>query len=590
MRLARIASFVAFALVGVAPTARAQPAADATALERAKELFRQGNELRKAGDCSRALAMYRESRSLVPSVANTTNSAVCMAELGLDDEALEMYEELLVRFRSELTDDETKALASAMTTLRRRVGRIDVSSNVQSLVVIDGRPRGQLPLAAAIPVVPGTHVLRVIKDGYETFEQRVTVSASATVNVDAKLVPLVHAGRLRIDVDSEDAGAEVSVDGATVGTAPWEGSLTTGSHLVVVRKNGRGSRPIRAVVVENQTVAAHPDLAELGPELRIIPDPLSARLAIDGVAVGPGEWRGALPLGAHVIEAREDGYLPQQATLDVGATPIAPLVLRLDVDAANPRTARRSGSVWIEARTSLAIGAGLGSGAEASCDVASCSDRGPALGGLVGVRVGYRLPSRVSFHVGAGYLSLTATLSRRLASTFVSTGAGGASTNVPVTYDLHDSVGFAGPFAGAGIGYSAPLGSIFELLGRVDAGIVLASASDTIRGTVTAGGRTLDLAVEKSGASTQGSAAFAMPEIAVHARFGRFYGGVGAAAGIFVVQGPALDTGAIAPKGFDCAAHPGAADCVPASNAVRGERAFGPAFVALPTLEIGLVL
>ena len=73
-----------------APSAStASPAVDPK-LEEAKEWFRKGNLLRKAGDCQKALEMYVRSRRLVPSLPNTLNSAFCLDQIGRYDEALEM--------------------------------------------------------------------------------------------------------------------------------------------------------------------------------------------------------------------------------------------------------------------------------------------------------------------------------------------------------------------------------------------------------------------------------------------------------------------------------------------------------------------
>jgi hypothetical protein len=558
-------------------------------LDRAKDLFRQGNELRKAGDCARALAFYLESRNLVPSVANTTNSAVCMAELGKDDEALEMYEELLVSFRADLTDDESRALTAAMADLRDKLGRLDVSSNVQGLLVVDGRPRGQLPLGTPVPVKPGPHVVRVIKEGYETFEQAVTAVARATVAVDAKLTAFAHAGRLRVETtEAEDAGADVSIDGALIGHAPWEGTLAPGAHVLVVRRETRGSGPLRAVVVEDQTVLVRSGLARLGPEFRLAVEPSSASLSIDGVVVGTGEWRDALPMGRHTFEARADAYLPGKTVVQVTESPLDTVTMRLAIDPSHARwNERRSGHGWLELSGAFAIASGLASSAEASCDRVGCSGQGAALGVVLAGRVGYELPSGLDLYLGVGYVALRTTLSRSIDASFGSTAAGGAVTRAPITYDLHDTVDFSGPFASAGVGYAIPVGKTFEVGARGELGAVLASGSDAVTGTIRGGGRTLDLAIENSGNPAHAAAPFVMPEVHLRARFGRFYGGAGVGLAILFLSGPTLETGAAAPKNFDCAAHVGAADCAPASTFLQGERAFGPAVVFLPTLDVG---
>jgi hypothetical protein len=293
-----------------------------------------------------------------------------------------------------------------------------------------------------------------------------------------------------------------------------------------------------------------------------------------------------LPIGRHSIEVREEAYLPLVLTVDVTLASMGVLSPRLEPDPAHPRWARRSGRLWVEAFAALGVGAGLGSGAEASCERVACSARRAALGGLSGARLGYELPSGLSVHVGAGYLALRTTLARRLEGAFASTAPGG-TTQVPTTYDIEDTVDFSGPFASAGLGYQLPLGKTFEIGARTELGVVLASASDAMRGTITAGGRTLDLGIQGSGSASHGAAPFVLPELFARARRGRLYGGVGIAAGIFFVRGPSLDTGDAAPLGFDCAKHPGAADCAPGSGLLRGERAFGPALAWLPGVELG---
>ena len=142
--------------------ANRQSAPTEAQLEEAKRLFRDGNELRRTGDCQRALELYLRSRALVPSVPNTINAAFCLNELKRYDEALELYEELMVRFSAELSEEDRLSLAPVMGTLREQVASLDISSNTTGLVVIDGRPRGRLPLPTALRVLAGRRTLRVI--------------------------------------------------------------------------------------------------------------------------------------------------------------------------------------------------------------------------------------------------------------------------------------------------------------------------------------------------------------------------------------------------------------------------------------------
>ncbi len=314
-----------------ASSAGAQPpAADSQRLQQAKVLFIEGNELRKAGDCERGVDRFLRSRALVPSVSNTLNAAWCLQQIGRADESLELYEDVLTRFRESLSTDERASIGPTLALLRKQVGSMDVSSDVAGTLVIDGRSRGRLPLAFPVRVLPGSHVVRVLADGWQTFEKTVNVRAGETASVDAKLAPLARAGRLRIAGPQVD-GAQLYVDGALVGEAPWEGTLSSGPHVIALRKGDKGTAPVLAQVLESQTAAPMLELAAGVADVQITTDPPSASIAVDGVPLGHGRWLGWLPAGSHTITGAEAGYFSGERKLNVaGAAVRASLALQVD--------------------------------------------------------------------------------------------------------------------------------------------------------------------------------------------------------------------------------------------------------------------
>lgn len=164
--------------------------AETSTLEQAKELFRQGVTLLDAGDTERALEHFLRSRELVPSGKNTVNAAICLELLGRYDEALELYEEVGVRFARDLEEQDRTNLAPVMQSLRTRIGYLDLSANVEGLVTIAGRPRGRLPLRTALRVLPGSPMLRITQEGYRAFETELVIHAGETQRLDARLEPL----------------------------------------------------------------------------------------------------------------------------------------------------------------------------------------------------------------------------------------------------------------------------------------------------------------------------------------------------------------------------------------------------------------
>jgi hypothetical protein len=169
-------------------------------LKEAKDLFRKGVSLLQAGDVEAALAYFLRSREAMPSSQNTVDAAICLERLGRYDEALEMYEELVTTFRNDLDDNDRATIGPAMAAVRKKLGTVSVVANVEGTVVLDGRPRGRLPLAVPIRATGGRHILRIVKEGFATYERWIDVTVGQHTTVLAELVSLepavreIHAG------------------------------------------------------------------------------------------------------------------------------------------------------------------------------------------------------------------------------------------------------------------------------------------------------------------------------------------------------------------------------------------------------------
>src|SRR5262249_38279162 len=158
------------------------------ALDQAKALFREGVALLQADDAEHALDRFVRSRALVPSGRNTVNAAICLDRLGRYDEALDLFEETLTPHLSDLAQAAPPTIAPALASLRKNVGSLQTSTNVEgAAVLVDGRARGRLPLTSPLRVNAGLRRVRVIKDGYEPYEGSVEVQAGGTRSVEAKL-------------------------------------------------------------------------------------------------------------------------------------------------------------------------------------------------------------------------------------------------------------------------------------------------------------------------------------------------------------------------------------------------------------------
>ncbi|WP_434043281.1 MULTISPECIES: PEGA domain-containing protein [Sorangium] len=566
------------------PAEPAPPAPPDEALARAKELFQAGNELRKIGDCQRALELYLRSRRVVASVPNTLNAAFCLDQLGRYDEALQLYEALLTEFRAELGEPERRGVVSTIAGLRGRIGSVLVSSNVDGLVLIDGRPRGRLPLAGPIRLLPGGHTLRVVKDGWRTFEAILTVRIAETTTVDAKLEPLASTGRLKIE-DERLVGADLFVDGTLIGQLPWEGALAPGPHFYSVRGGKLGSAPREANVVAGQLAVATVEAGPLGEEVRVVAQPLSAALTINSVPVGHGQWRGALPLGRHTFEAHEPGYFARTLRTTIDRTTTGDIVLPLAIDESHPRWGRRVGFFRLEAVAGYAFASSLESDAERSCSSYRCSDVARPSGVLAGLRGSYQFPIGTAIELTAGYLHLRTELVRSVDTTYVDPRGG--EERLPIRYTFHDDLRMAGVTVVVGGSYHHELSSWFDVGGALGLGVVLAESSDEVTGSASDDRRTVGVAVTNGGNAVRHAAPFAMPELRLRLELGRLSATAAMGVGFFLVDGPPFETGNTYVVGADCDPQSPTVECAPGKKVVFEERAHGTFTMFFPSVAVG---
>ncbi|WP_437963904.1 PEGA domain-containing protein [Sorangium sp. So ce260] len=255
--------------------AAAQPGAPGAVQRRedARAHFERGIALRDQERWAEALAEFQASRSLFMTLNGTTNAAACLIRLERYLDALELYESALRDFSERLDAEEKRDIQLVVRLLHNAVGSIEiVGGEPGATVQLDGVPRGELPLEAPLRVPRGPHALRVVKAGYQPFEQRLDVAGGAAVQVTARLIPLQEAAALEVagakteepsargirperDAESiEDRGgcgprrpprlfAEVSTaaplvvslggDGSTGCVAPCSKPLGVGSSLIV---------------------------------------------------------------------------------------------------------------------------------------------------------------------------------------------------------------------------------------------------------------------------------------------------------------------------------------------------------------------
>jgi hypothetical protein len=568
-----LALFVALLCIALPLPLRAETAVER--LERAKGLFREGNALLQAGDPERALERFLQSRELVPSGKNTANAAICLERLGRNDEALEMYEELLSRFASDIDEQDRQNLAPTMARLRGGLGNLEISANVEGLLTIDGRPRGRLPRVTALRVVPGKRRVRVVREGYQSFDQVVDVSAGATQGIDAFLEPLAGTGAVRVELTG-GALAHVFVDGKVRGEAPWEGTLKPGLHRLQVLGPEIGSKPEKLEVLEGKTLLVRVSSGRLGPRLRLFVEPKTARLSLDGVDVGVGSWNGRLPVGSHALRVTERGYFDYQSALSVGPSePAEALRVDLKRDPSDPRWPQRL--PWrfeVGIDLGLAYAPRLHGGQESLCPDL-CSGSTAAVGGKLEVAPQLLHDRGLGVELGFGYLLMRQSFSR---AAFAKYDAG------RVTYALEQAM-LMGGFYGRAAGVAAMnLGQKLALRTSVGVGLMKAAYQAQSDGAAW----TTGAPVAASG-SGLGPISELAPVVTTSIALERAVGPVGISLGVsawfFPRGGPTFSDAELAPAPSGCQpSQPASIGCAPASDLLAREAVHGPFWLLSPEL------
>lgn len=493
------------------PAEQAEEAARSDeAKEEARAHFEKGLALMDQAAWAAAAAEFTVSRGLYSTRNATFHAANCLRKLQRYDEALELFETLLREF-PKLPQDQKASAQSAIDELRALVGTVELTgSKPGASIVIDGRDRGDYPPVNPIRVAAGMHMVRILKDGYAPFETRIEVAGGRTTPVVVKHVALTESGQLKVTEQSGKT-VDVVVDGDVVGQTPWQGTLSVGDHMVVLRgEQNIGTGPAAAPVKARQLTTLSLRAEELEAMLRVDPTPAGAMVTIDGVPVGRGTWEGALRTGTHRVEVRDAGFVPitQQLSLARGQQEKLPIALQRDEDA---EVWKKPSKLVVDLTTGFAFVPSFGGDVAGRCDGDCSSPLG--LGGLGLLHAGYERGSGLGFAATLGYVvAYQGTASR--AATVTPYGLS------PEPGAADDQLRLNGFLAGGSAGWR--LGEQFPLLLRLGAGVVIGAVRDQRTRFTPNGGSNADDLVRVDAAESTASAFYFYldPEVRLSVRVG----------------------------------------------------------------------
>ncbi len=160
----------------------------------AKKYFQWAQNLYKQARYAEAIGKFEEAYRLKPHPTIFFNIGRCYEQLGDINKALKNYREYL-RIAPDAKDRElvTDAIANLERRLKEQgVQHLSVLSDPTGVrVSVDGKYMGLTPLAIELP--PGNHRLTLTKDGFDTVEKGIVLSAEKSMEVEISLKAQVAA-------------------------------------------------------------------------------------------------------------------------------------------------------------------------------------------------------------------------------------------------------------------------------------------------------------------------------------------------------------------------------------------------------------
>jgi tetratricopeptide (TPR) repeat protein len=136
-----------------------------------------------------AIREFQEAYRLSPKPALLYNIAQAYERMGKIDEAVAHLKKYLAAGPD---PSDRGALEERLKNLEARLKQTGIAIACEvagATVLLDGKEVGKTPLPGLISVAPGSHAVKVVKEGHESFSAFVSVNAGQAVQVAAKLEP-----------------------------------------------------------------------------------------------------------------------------------------------------------------------------------------------------------------------------------------------------------------------------------------------------------------------------------------------------------------------------------------------------------------
>ncbi len=174
--------------MGIAP-GNAPVAAAADQTDTAKKHFEKGVTLFNNDDFEGAFVEFKSAYEAKPHFAVRYNLGICLFKLHRYEEAASEMNAYIAEGGSSLPADKKKEIEDYLVELESLVGYVDFEGGVEGAkVLVDGKQRLVLPQDEPLALDVGEYTVEIVAEGYEKWEQTLTLPGGAKKTVKVTLV------------------------------------------------------------------------------------------------------------------------------------------------------------------------------------------------------------------------------------------------------------------------------------------------------------------------------------------------------------------------------------------------------------------
>jgi tetratricopeptide (TPR) repeat protein len=175
------------------PTTPTTPAMSAAAaMEKADELYRQGNEAYKQNKLKDAHGFYIEAWKLKKSYDIAGNLGAVELAIGLPRDAAEHLLHSLRQFPANGKPEARSRTKQWLEDALKQIGTLIIKVNVDGAdVLVDGKTVGKAPLSDEVFVDAGARKIEARLEGYEPAKQDIQIAKGGTQEVSLKLTKII---------------------------------------------------------------------------------------------------------------------------------------------------------------------------------------------------------------------------------------------------------------------------------------------------------------------------------------------------------------------------------------------------------------